>query len=107
MTDTNPYFTSNYGLLYWCNKLVILATSLLIQKVHLEIEIHSSPVGGHSGVTRSMAQISSQFQWPRRRLDIKLFILHCVVCQQAKTPTGLLHGFTIPSPFQLKYERTS
>lgn len=48
-----------------------------------------------------MSRISAQFYWPRMRTDIKNFVQHCIVCQQAKTtamlPAGLLSPLPIPT----------
>lgn len=53
------------GLLYWKNRLVVPNQESLIQQILLEF--HTSPIGGHAGITRSVARISAQFYWPRLR----------------------------------------
>lgn len=87
------------GLLYWKDKLVVPNQSELIQKILLEY--HTSPIGGHAGVTRSIARISAQFYWPRLREDVKEFVRQCSIWQQAKSsnslPAGLLNPLPIPT----------
>lgn len=79
--DTN--YSVKEGLLYWKGRLVLPNQSSLIQKVLWEY--HSSPIGGHAGITRTMARVMAQFYWPKMKEDIKRFVQHCTICQQAKT----------------------
>nr|KYP61357.1 Retrovirus-related Pol polyprotein from transposon 412 family [Cajanus cajan] len=55
----DPNYVVKEGLLYW----------------------KSSPIGGHPGVTRTLAKVISQFYWPNMRFDIKEFVQTCSVCQ--------------------------
>lgn len=50
------------GLLYWKDRLVVPGQSPIIQQILTEY--HNSPIGGHAGVTKSIARISAQFYWP-------------------------------------------
>ncbi|GAU44596.1 hypothetical protein TSUD_187860 [Trifolium subterraneum] len=87
------------GLLYWKQRLVVPRDNDLLHK--LLFEFHTSPIGGHSGITRTIARIKSQFYWPDMKNDIVEYVQKCVVCQQAKTtntsPAGLLQPLPIPS----------
>lgn len=87
------------GLLYWKTRLVIPKDQNLIDLILTEF--HSTPLGGHSGIARTLARISSQFYWPAMQKDIKLFVQQCSICQQAKTetvlPSGLLQPLPIPN----------
>lgn len=94
----DPAYKLHDGLLYWKDRLVLPASPTLIQQVlH---EYHNSPIGGHAGVTRTLARVSSQFYWPNMKYDIKDFVQQCAICQQAKVahtlPTGLLQPLPIP-----------
>lgn len=64
-------------------------------------EYHSSPIGGHAGITRTMARVVAQFYWQGMKEDIKQFVQQCAICQQAKStnalPAGLLQPLPIPS----------
>ena len=56
--ETHQY-TVKDGLLFWKNRLVIPNEAELIQLIlH---EFHSSPIGGHAGITRTMARLKAQF----------------------------------------------
>jgi hypothetical protein len=76
---------------------VLPVESSLIQQVLQD----ASPIGGHTGVTRTLARISAQFFWPKIRIDIQKFIVECVICQQAKhlntLPRRLLQPLHIPN----------
>ncbi|CAJ2659203.1 unnamed protein product [Trifolium pratense] len=92
-------YTMKDGLLYWKQRLVIPKESDLLNKVLYEF--HTSPIGGHAGITRTIARITSQFYWPDMKTDIWDYVQKCVICQQAKTihtsPAGLLQPLPIPS----------
>ncbi|PNY16671.1 retrotransposon-related protein, partial [Trifolium pratense] len=87
------------GLLYWKQRLMIPKDSDLLNKILFEF--HTSPIGGHAGITRTIARIKSQFYWQDMKQDITEYVQKCVVCQQAKTtntsPAGLLQPLPIPA----------
>lgn len=97
VTDSN--YAVKEGLLYWKNRLVLPVESPLIQQVLKEY--HASQIGGHAGITRTLARFSAQFYWPKMRADIQKFIEECMICQQAKhlnsLPAGLLQPLPIPN----------
>ncbi|PNX93203.1 hypothetical protein L195_g016354 [Trifolium pratense] len=91
-------FVRKNGLVYWNNKIVLPDDKNL--KTKLLLEFHSSPVGGHAGIARTIARIAAQFFWKNMKQDIKLFVQNCLICQQAKhdtrAPAGLLQPLPIP-----------
>ncbi|PNY14541.1 hypothetical protein L195_g011223 [Trifolium pratense] len=92
-------YTMRDGLLYWKQRLVIPKNNDLLHKILYKF--HTSPIGGHAGITRTMSRITSQFYWPDMNKDIWDYVQKCVICQQAKTvhtsPAGLLQPLPIPS----------
>jgi hypothetical protein len=96
---THNQYSMKAGLLYWKNRIVIPQQQGLIQQVLKEF--HSSPIGGHAGITRTLARIQAQFYWPAMKHDITEYVQQCAICQQAKTtntlPAGLLQPLPIPS----------
>ena len=64
-------------------------------------EFHSSPLGGHSGVAKTLHCLHQNFDWPSVRADVRHFVAQCSVCQQTKyetkRPAGLLHPLPIPA----------
>ncbi|MCI02057.1 transposon TF2-1 polyprotein, partial [Trifolium medium] len=87
------------GLLLWKDKLVVPNNTDIIKQILTEF--HTSHIGGHAGITRTIARIQAQFHWKNMRQDIKEYVQHCVVCQQAKVsnsvPAGLLQPLPIPN----------
>lgn len=69
-------------------------------KSQLLYEYHSTPIGGHAGFLRTYARLALQFYWPGMFQDVKAFVRHCTICQQAKSahthPAGLLQPLPIP-----------
>ena len=61
-------------------------------------EYHSSLMGSHSGVAKTVNRICSQYYWPNMHKDIKVFIQACCVCQQAKIENALPAGLLNPPP---------
>ncbi|CAH9143923.1 unnamed protein product [Cuscuta epithymum] len=95
----DPNYSVSDRLLYWKGRLVLPKGHELVHNVMSEF--HSTPVGGHSGVTRTSKRIASQFYWPGMQQDIKDFVRNCLLCQQAKhdnsLPSGLLEPLPIPA----------
>ena len=46
--------------------------------------LHSSPLGGHSGMVASYQRLKRTFYWTGMKKDIEQFIATCPVCQRAK-----------------------
>lgn len=97
-TVNNGNYAVKDGLLYWKHKLVVPVESSLIHKILTEY--HDTPIGGHAGVTRTLARVASQFYWPNMRQHVQKFIAACIICQQAKSINkpyaGLLQPLLIP-----------
>src|ERR1044072_2739538 len=98
-SEDSQHYAVRDGLLYWKNRLVIPVKEEVIQRILQEY--HSSPVGGHAGITRTMPRLKAQFYWPKMQDSVKGFIQSCVVCQQAKVsntlPSGLLQPLPVPN----------
>ncbi|WVZ17565.1 hypothetical protein V8G54_010547 [Vigna mungo] len=97
--NQNPHISSKDQLLFWKGRLVIPQQSPLISKI-LEA-YHCSPIGGHSGIARTISRVKAEFYWPKMKEQIHKFVQHCSICQQAKyaavQPAGLLQPLPIPS----------
>ncbi|WVZ77328.1 LOW QUALITY PROTEIN: hypothetical protein U9M48_025207 [Paspalum notatum var. saurae] len=62
------------------------------------LALHSSGLGGHSGVTATYQKIKDLFAWPNMKNDIKDYIAACTVCSQAKPEHCKLPGLLQPLP---------
>lgn len=64
------------------------------------LALHSSGLGGHSGITATYQKVKSLFSWPHLKQDVHDYIAACHVCAQAKTEhsklPGLLHPLHVP-----------
>lgn len=64
-------------------------------------EFHTSPLGGHTGVAKTLHRLQQSFDWPTIKSDVQHFVSHCLVCQQTKyetkKPSGLLQPLSIPA----------
>jgi hypothetical protein len=65
------------------------------------LELHTSPVGGHSGFLKTYHRVKKDFFGDGLKTDVQRFLEECLVCQQnkvekIKTP-GLLQPLAIPS----------
>jgi hypothetical protein len=65
------------------------------------LELHTSPVGGHSGLFKIYHRVKTIFFWDGLKNDVQRFVVECLVCQKNKVETiktlGLLQPLAIPS----------
>jgi hypothetical protein len=70
-------------------------------KKKILIELHESPIGGHSGFLKTYHRVKKDFFWEGLKGDVQQFVAECLVCQQNKGETiktpGLLQPLAIPS----------
>ena len=67
-------------LLFFKGRLVVPRTSSLIPKILTEF--HSTPIGGHSGETKTYQRIATELFWIDTRSDISKFVVECETCQR-------------------------
>jgi hypothetical protein len=92
-------FTWKNDSLWYKYPLYLCNNSQLKQKVLLEL--HTSPVGGHSGFLKTYLRVMKDFFWDGLKTDVQRFVVECLLCQQNKVETiktlGLLQPLSIPS----------
>ena len=85
--------------LWYKDRLYLCKTSQLKHKVLLEL--HTSPLGGHSGFLKTYHRVKKEFFWDGLKTDVQKFVAECLVCQQNKVETikipSLLQCLSIPS----------
>ena len=96
---SDTFSWKNYSLLYK-DRLYLCKNSQLKQKVLLEL--HTSPLGGHSGFLKTYHRVKKEFFWDGLKSNIQKFVVECLVCQQNKVYTimktlGHLQPLAIPS----------
>jgi hypothetical protein len=94
-----PHFELVDGLLQFKHRIWVGNNTVMQQK--LIQSLHSSPLGGHSGVPATIKRIQSLFAWPGLRKHVEQFVKSCATCQQAKPERvkypGLLQPLATPS----------
>jgi hypothetical protein len=98
-SSASDTFTWKNDSLWYKDRLYLCKNSQLKQKVLLEL--HTSPVGGHSGFLKTYHRVKKDFFWDGLKTDVKRFVAECLVCQQNKVEIiktlGLLQPLSIPS----------
>jgi hypothetical protein len=98
-SNASDTFTWKNDSLWYKYRLYLCKNSQLKQKVLLEL--HTSPVGGHSGFLKTYHRVKKDFFWDGLKTDVQMFVAECLVCQQNKVETiktlGLLQPLAIPS----------
>ncbi|WVZ89845.1 hypothetical protein U9M48_036199 [Paspalum notatum var. saurae] len=59
---------------------------------HILQALHSSGIGGHSGIHGTYHRVKQLFAWPALKKSVQLFVQTCDICQRAKTE----HPLPIP-----------
>jgi hypothetical protein len=92
-------FTWKNDSLWYKDCLYLCNNSQLKPKVLLEL--HTSPVGGHSRFLKTYHRVKKDFFWDGLKTNVERFVEECLVCQQNKVETiknpGLLQPLSIPS----------
>jgi hypothetical protein len=65
------------------------------------LELHTSPVGGHSRFLKTYHRVKKEFFWDGLKIDVQRFVAECLGFQQNKVETikspGILQPLAIPS----------
>jgi hypothetical protein len=54
--------------------------------------LHSSGLGGHSGIFATYQNVKQMFSWPSMKHAVANFVQKCTICQQAKAEHTRLPG---------------
>ena len=97
--STSDTFSWKNDSLWYKDRLYLCNNSQLKQKILLEL--HTSPLGGHSGFLKNYHKVKIKFFWDGLKYDIQNFVAECLVFQQNKVDTikipCLLQPLPIPS----------
>lgn len=90
------HFTLNSGLIRFKGRVWIGDNPTLQSK--LLTELHSSPIGGHSGFPVTYRKLKQLFAWPKMKKMTKTFVQQCQICLQAKPDRARYPGLLQPLP---------
>ena len=106
--DNDPWFqsekhTANYtfkdGAWFTQRNQLIVPDMPSIRKSIIH-ELHSTPIYGHGGLTKTKKQVEKLFWWPSLLKDVTQFVKECPSCQINKSstqePAGLLKPLRFP-----------
>ncbi|WVZ01772.1 hypothetical protein V8G54_022578 [Vigna mungo] len=89
-----PLFALKEDLIIFKDKIWLPQTSSFIPL--LLHEFHSTPMAGHTGISRTLSKLMANFYWHTIHRDVKAFVEQCVTCQQTKLPTHCQSGLLQP-----------
>lgn len=89
-------YTLKAGIIRFKGRILVCNVPEL--RNHLLSALHSSPVGGHSGVRATYHRVKGIFYWPGLKADVEHFIAACPICQRAKHENCLQPGLLEPLP---------
>eukprot|EP00253_Pinus_taeda_P016059 PITA_16059 len=99
--DSSTYDTFSWqnDSLWYKDHLYLSKNSQLKQKILMEL--HTSPLGGHSRFLKTYHRVKKEFFWDGLKSDIQKFVVECLVCEKNKVKTiktpVLLQPLSIPS----------
>jgi hypothetical protein len=76
------------------NQIWVAQNSALRTKIIAAL--HDSIVEGHSGSLATYHRVKRLFWWKGLKIDVKLFVQQCLVCQHAKSKRVLSPGLLQP-----------
>jgi len=77
--DVVPHFTLVHGVLRYKNR-IWLGTNVSLQHKVIAV-LHSSPLGGHSGIPVTLRKLKQFFAWPGLKKTIQTFVAGCTIYQ--------------------------
>lgn len=92
-------FSLQDGIIRYKSRVWVGQNALAQQ--HILQALHSSGMGGHSGVLATYQRVKQYFAWPKLKATVQQFVSSCSTCQQAKTEhirvPGLLQPLPVPT----------
>ena len=96
LQPTIGHFSLKNGVIRFKNRIWVPHNSEAQQSIIQAL--HSSPIGGHSGIYPTYTKIKSLFAWPGMKAMVQTAVSHCQICQQAKTERVKYPGLLQPLP---------
>ncbi|XP_026435822.1 uncharacterized protein LOC113333611 [Papaver somniferum] len=97
-SNSVPYYTYKSEILRYKNRIYVGASNGV--RATILNTVHTSAIGGHSGIHATYVRAKSHFFWPKMKQEILLFVTECDICQRNKGecsfPSGLLQPLPVP-----------
>ncbi|AEO55973.1 hypothetical protein MYCTH_2043746, partial [Thermothelomyces thermophilus ATCC 42464] len=68
------------------------------QQLRMIRELHESKLGGHKGVTKTVAQVKKHYDFPQLTARVKEVVRNCDICNRSKTARHKPYGLLQPLP---------
>ena len=98
-SSASDTFTWKSDSIWYKDCFYLCKNSQLKQKALLEL--HTSLVGGHSGILKTYHRVKKEFFWDGIKTNVQRFVEECLFFQQNKMEkiksSGLLQPLAIPS----------
>jgi hypothetical protein len=91
-----PHYSIHTSILRYKGKICIGSATDL--KIKILSSLHSSAIGGHSGIKATYQRVHRLFHWPHRKKAVEQFVTECVICQCAKAEHCHYPGLLAPLP---------
>lgn len=88
------------GLLLHKEKLLLDYNSPLV--ILIIQECHSTPLGGHKGIQKTMAKVSTAFTWVGMKQAIQKFVKECEICLKNEAFQSSTCGTTLAIAYTRK-----
>jgi hypothetical protein len=94
--QTAPQYSLHSGILRYRGKICIGNGSELKKKILSSL--HSSTIGGHSGIRATYQRVHRIFHWYHMKKEVEQFVTECAICQRAKAKHSQYPGLLAPLP---------
>jgi transposase InsO family protein len=91
-----PQYTIHQGIIRYKGRICVGSSTNL--KHHILSSLHSSSIGGHSGIRATYHKVSRIFHWPKLKKTVEDFVTAYAICQRAKAEHCQYPGLLAPLP---------
>jgi hypothetical protein len=99
LTVRQPHYTLHTGILRYKGRICVGKDEQL--KTNILSSLHSSAIGGQSGIGATLQRVKRVFDWPQMKKEVEKFVSECAVCQRAKGENCQYSGLFSPLPIPI------
>jgi hypothetical protein len=94
--EATQHYSVHSCIIRYKDKICISTSTNL--KAKILSAIHSSAIGGHSGIRATYHRVKRLLHWPQLKKSVEEFVSQCAICQRAKTKHCHYPGLLAPLP---------